>query len=271
MNIENKKLYDLFNAAKPDRADGGHGLYVYGEPGKVTAYATDGRALYKRVFEGANEKTFFAYFSVWKAKTGFVSAAELERMGETCHRCLNADGKFERLFAEERLCGFAVDAAELGRAVKAATVIYKGERNRKRHVALSAHGGRLDVAAWNGDGEHAVWSIDGVDGDGAVMIDSKYLSAVKGRRLSMAFCKGLIVAKGDVEMVLAVRNVGGDDAAGFAEALEYEYREPRKAEPVSETDAPKRARKPAERKARKDFTGWTWNARKLTWTKTCKW
>jgi len=278
MNIENRKLYDLFRAVKTDGMGAfGYGPYIQGESGRVTAHACNNYALYKRVFSGDNTETFMAYFSDWKEKNGSVDTCAIKGTNEKHYQ--DHSDKFEGWFSARKTHEFTVKAVDLKKAINAVNIVYKGEKPGRKNIVLSANGGSLDVAAWNDNEEHAVYSIDGIDASGAVMVDSKYLGNMKGSgELRIAFCENHLYASGELEVIMPLQEI---DAARFAEVLEYEYHRPKAVETV-ETNAEtvtarkpimptKQPRKTGRRKVKKDFTGWTWNPKKSMWTKVCNW
>ena len=277
MNIENRKLYDLFRAVKTDGMGAfGYGLYIQGEPGRVTAYACNNYALYKQVFSGDNTETFMSYFSEWKEKSGSVDTRTIEGMSEKHYQ--DHSDKFEGWFSAKKTSEFTVKAVDLKKAINAVNIVYKGEKPGRKNIVLSANGGSIDVAAWNDNEEHAVYSIDGVDASGAAMVDSKYLGNMKGNgELRIAFCENHLHMSGELEMIMPLQEI---DAVRFAEVLEYEYRKSEAVE-INAEMVPKAAKKPIKptkrprktgrRKAKKDFTGWTWNPKKSMWTKVCNW
>jgi hypothetical protein len=72
MTIENKELYNLFKSVKTAYNYGIYGLYIEGFSGGITAYATDGEAVFRKTFYGDNTEVFTAYYKDWWKKDGYL-------------------------------------------------------------------------------------------------------------------------------------------------------------------------------------------------------
>jgi hypothetical protein len=275
MTIENKELYNLFKSVKIDYDNGIYGLYIEGFTGGINAYATDGRAVFRKTFFGDNNEAFTAYYKNWQKKDGKTDNFRTEETGSEL-----VFKEMKAYFENERFNSFTVDAQEFKKAVRGVDVINRGER--ERNIVLSLHNGKLDIAGWTGIGDTASWQLDGdYSGNGAVCITKKYLDGVKGKTLEFSYSKlnGNIVLHihGDIEAVIMPKKI---DPAVFLEVLEYEYNAPEKPEikiepePVIVEPARKpvkRLRAPRVRKENGAFTGWTYNRLGTKQTKVCNW
>jgi hypothetical protein len=184
MTIENRELYRLYGNIKHyDKAIyyGTCGLFIEGFNGGVTAYATDGKAIYRKTFLGDNKEAFISYFSDWQKKDGITDAKNLKSANGDFRKDIMP--KIKEYFGNERFNAITVNAKEFKQAIKAVDAINKGERDHG--IILSFHNGEFNLASWNGidNGDTAFWQIDGVySGYGAVKIDRKYFDGIKSEK-----------------------------------------------------------------------------------------
>jgi len=270
MTISNKDLFNLYNSVKSAYNDGVNGLYLEGFPGGVNAYATDGKAAFKKTFYGDNEKAFTDYWSTWKRKDGMTDIKEFDH-GKDCDN-KNHLPEIKACFETEKFNAFSVKGKEFKQAIKAVDAINRG--GKKREIILSVHDGKFDIASWS-DGDTAYWQLDGdYAGNGAVMVNRKYLDGVKSDTLEFSYSvfdnKTVLHIRGDIDAVILPQKLDNDDQKMFLEVLEYEYAAPVPPElkpatakkPNLEKQARKPARKPREKKI-KVFVGWKYNRRKV--------
>jgi len=223
MTINNKDLYNLYKSVKIDYDNGLYGLYLEGFNGGITAYVTDGKAAYRKTFYGDNTDIFVSYFHKWTEKDG---TADL-KAGKKDER--NFLPKIRAYFENERFNSFTVDGKEFRQAVKAADAINRG--GRKHEIALSIHNGKFDIASWN-NGDTAFWQLDGdYPGNGAVMVNRRYLDGVKSEKelvfsYSIHDNNTVLHIHGDADAVIMPVKMDTDDQKMFMEVLEYEYKKP---------------------------------------------
>jgi hypothetical protein len=273
MTINNKDLYRLYSNIKHyDKAIyyGTCGLFIEGFSGGINAYATDGKAVYRKTFSGDNKEIFTAYFDDWQRKDGATDTKNLKSASDDYNK--NALPKIKEYFDRECFNAIAVNASEFKKAVKAVDAINRGEGNHD--IILSFHNSEFSLASWNGfdNGDTALWQIDGVyEGNGAVKINRKYFDGVKSEKkpMELSFMKmdytALCVKSAEFDAVIMPKEI---DAEKFLEVFEYEYKAPVKPElklviaEKPQNEPVKKARKPVKprlRKANGAFTGWTYN------------
>ena len=279
MIIDNKDLYNLYKSVKIDYDN--YGLYVEGFQGGVNVYVTDEKAIFRKTFTGDNKKVFISCFSDWRKKDGVTDIKDLMN-GEKDHR--NMIPKMKAYLETEKFNKIMVDGKEFKQAIKAVDAINRG--GRKHEIILSIHNGKFDLASWSGE-DTAFWQLDGdYEGNGAIMVDRKYLDGVKATELSYSVYdnKTVLHIRGDLDAVIMPKRIGADDIKSFSEVLEYEYKAPEKiAETVTvkepelklvTSEKPwkemvKRALKP--KKENGAFIGWTYNELGTKQVKVCNW
>jgi len=228
MTIENKELYKLYKSVKP--GNGRYGLYLEGFDGGINAYVTDGRAILRKTYYGDNKDVFVAYYKsidrikALRRKTDFVmQGAEYSK---------SFFAELKAYFDNERYNAFTVDGAEFKNAVKGVSAINRG--GSERNIVLSVHDGKFDLASWTASGDTAFWQLEGAyTGNGAVMVDRKYLDAVKsGKPLEFSYSKSqnntVLHINGEMDAVIMPKRIEADDIKAFYEVLEYEYKAPEK-------------------------------------------
>jgi len=231
MTINNKDLYNLYKSVKIDYDNGIYGLYLEGFQGGVNAYVTDGKAAFKKTFYGDNKKVFVSYCHKWQKKDGATDIKDLTEKDER-----NFLPKIKAYFESERFNAFTVDGKEFKQAVKAVDAINRGEKSH--HIVLSFHNGKFDIASWSGE-DTAFWQLDGdYLGDGAVMVNKKYLDGVKADKLELSYGKDggstILYLTGEMNAVILPLKLDEDDQKMFLEVLEYEYNAPEK---IAETES----------------------------------
>jgi len=254
MKIENKILFNLCQSIKTRYFSR---IVIEGYLGGVTVYATDGVVAYRQKIEGDNKKEFTLFFDKWTENKGVVDTDNLESQD------LNNDFliKMKKYFNQETFNELSVNYKDWKQAVKGVDAINKGER--LHDLVISLHNGDLDLASWNYSGSVS-WQIEGIyKGNGAVCINKKYLDLIKSN-FKIGYCKIdkriVLYIKGDIDIVVMPKEI---DSKMFYEVLGYEYT------PVK-TETVKKIRKVMMPRVKK-FDGWTWNEKKLSWTKVCNW
>jgi hypothetical protein len=230
MTVSNKELYSLYSSVKTSHDNGIYGLYIEGFSGGVTAYATDGNAAYRKTFCGDNKEVFTAYYKGWNKKDGVTYSGNLQ-YGEKDDR--NMVQAMKDYFEAERFNSFTVNYGEFKKAVRGVSAIHRGESGcAKKDIALSIHGGNLDIASWNDNGDTSLWQVEGFyPGSGAVCVSKKYLDGIKADKTiefsySKTQGKTVLCVHGDNEAIIVSQ---GFDKAMFTEVLGYEPCEPEKA------------------------------------------
>jgi len=246
MTIENKELYKLYKSVKKIDFDNGlYGLYLEGFDGGINAYVTDGKAAFRKTFYGDNKAEYVKYYP---------TVGRIGKAGYSMEESEYKDRFFNELkayFCYERFNAFTVDGKEFKQAVRGVDAINKC--TREHNIVLSVHNGKFDLASWN-NGDTAFWQLEGdYNGNGAVIVDKRYLDAVKpDKPLEISYSKEdnkiVLHIQGEIDAVIIPHRIEEDDIKAFMEVLEYEYKAPEKQviEQVPEVIEP--ARKPARKK-----------------------
>jgi len=270
MTIENKELFNLFKSVKT-RGFEMDGLYLEGFSGGITAYATDGKAAYRKTFYGNNKDKFVYYFAAWQIKDGVTEIGEIkDHELEDKSKII----KIKALFDQERFNFITVNYNEFKKVINSVDAINRGEKTR--HIILSIHNGKFDIASWNYAGS-ASWQLEGdYTGNGAFMISKKYLDGVKADKtieLSFGEVNGKIAMyiSGNVDAVIMPLEI---NPVEFKEVLEYEVPKfEKQIETVIEkpTVKTRKLRTPRIKRENGAFTGWTYNRLGTRQIKVCNW
>jgi len=245
MKIENKELYSLMSLVKKDKHGiGVNGLYLEGFDGGITAYVTDGYALFRKTYKGDNKEIFFTRIKdIGKIKIGaeFLISRGYEYAVNEGRGDVTFLEKMKACFETEKFNKITVDGKKFTQAVRGADIINRGENNH--NIALSFHEGKFDVTAWTNhennwtlNGESAAWQLEGdYAGNGAIIVNKKYLDGVKtDGELELSFCKvnggerTAIYLSGDIDAIIMPIVPDENQLKRFFEVLEYEYKVPEK-------------------------------------------
>ena len=227
MTIENKEIYNLYKCVKFDKTRNQLGLYFEGFVGGITVYATDGKAVFKKTFNGNNKKAFLYHVSDWTLKTG--ETGEFKSFDDGNGR-ENIIARTKEYFEAESFNQFTVDYKEFRQALKAVDTVNIGSKTEFRSIVISGKEGKINLASWCEDAD-GVWQLDGnYNFNGAVCLARNYLNAIKGSELAFSCSKEhnntILHIKGEYECIIMTRRIDTADAAKFLEVLEYEYNAP---------------------------------------------